>query len=68
MELYRWKAKCLTHGNRGGLAGLITIPQGTKVLTDVYSPMAERITFWVESTGDELWLPGDEFTRTFERA
>ena len=63
-----WGAKRITYGNREGQGTRTEIPQGTLVSTAVYSRLAERITFWINATGEQHWLTGGEFDTDFERA
>jgi hypothetical protein len=63
-----WRAKRATHGNRAGQGTQAAVPVGTIVSTAVYFPMAERVTFWVNATAEQLWLTGEEFATDFERA
>jgi hypothetical protein len=66
--MHRWRAKRQTHGNHEDGAGQTAIFKGSHVLTNLDSPMVERMTFWLEATGEQLWLTGDEFSVNFERA
>jgi hypothetical protein len=45
-----------------------SFPRGAVICTAVDSPLAKRMTFWIDGRDERLWLVSEDFIRDFERA
>jgi hypothetical protein len=64
--MHHWQAKRKTEGKRTD-GTVMPISRGRRVSSEQDFPLQPTIRFWIDATGENLWLEPDRFFVDFER-